>query len=73
MNSVTDHYERLLAPIYLWMSGGPTRDPYAGTLGSFRYEAIRIAFTSVFWRKRKLACSCMTSCMSDRAALGSRV
>ena len=24
MNAVTDHYARLLAPIYLWMSGGPS-------------------------------------------------
>jgi SAM-dependent methyltransferase len=23
MSAVTDHYERLLAPIYLWMTGGP--------------------------------------------------
>lgn len=24
MNAVTDHYAQLLAPIYLWMSGGPS-------------------------------------------------
>ena len=24
MNAVTDHYARLLAPIYLWMAGGPS-------------------------------------------------
>jgi SAM-dependent methyltransferase len=31
MNTATDHYSRLLAPIYLWMAGGPQSALSSGT------------------------------------------
>ena len=31
MNAVTDHYAQLLAPIYLWMAGGPRKALDLGT------------------------------------------
>jgi SAM-dependent methyltransferase len=39
MNAVTDHYDRLLAPIYLWMAGGPEA---ALSQGNAELSALRI-------------------------------
>jgi SAM-dependent methyltransferase len=40
MNAVTDHYTRLLAPIYLWMAGGPEA---AVAQGSAELSALSVA------------------------------
>jgi SAM-dependent methyltransferase len=42
MSAVTDHYAQLLAPIYLWMAGGPEA---ALSHGSAELSALRIPST----------------------------
>jgi SAM-dependent methyltransferase len=43
MNAVSDHYQRLLAPIYLWMAGGPE---HALTLGAEDLSSLGITTSS---------------------------
>jgi SAM-dependent methyltransferase len=43
MSAVSDHYQRLLAPIYLWMAGGPE---HALTLGAEDLSSLGITTSS---------------------------